>query len=170
MLAAFSGEWLAAGGHPAGASRLALLLLAAAAMGLQSTAVRRLGQMSTTYLTSTLTGVITAVALRRWPAEWQRSTGILITALSWQHGVFLGACMASEKTAAADGQIGQLRRDPFAMLPFCGYNMGDYFAHWLAVGAVADQRSCRASTTSTGSARTPPAGSPGRATATTAAS
>jgi uncharacterized membrane protein YoaK (UPF0700 family) len=91
VLAAFSGEWLAAGGHPAGASRLALLLLAAAAMGLQSTAVRRLGQMSTTYLTSTLTGVITAIALRRWPAEWQRSTGILITALT---GAALGTLAA----------------------------------------------------------------------------
>jgi uncharacterized membrane protein YoaK (UPF0700 family) len=74
VLAAFSGEWLAVGGHPAMASRLALLLLAAAAMGLQGTAVRRLGQMSTTYLTSTLTGVISAIALGRRPDEWQRST------------------------------------------------------------------------------------------------
>jgi hypothetical protein len=91
VLAAFSGEWLAVGGHPAGASRLALLLLAAAAMGLQSTAVRRLGQMSTTYLTSTLTGVIAAVALRRRAAGWQRSTGILITAVT---GAALGTLAA----------------------------------------------------------------------------
>jgi phosphoenolpyruvate carboxykinase (GTP) len=63
---------------------------------------------------------------------------LVVEARSWQHGVFLGACMASEKTAAADGRVGELRRDPFAMLPFCGYNMGDYFAHWLSVEAMTD--------------------------------
>ena len=59
-------------------------------------------------------------------------------ALSWNHGVFLGSIMASEMTAAAAGTVGTLRRDPFAMLPFCGYHMGDYFKHWIEIGEKAD--------------------------------
>jgi phosphoenolpyruvate carboxykinase (GTP) len=69
----------------------------------------------------------------------QTKTPLVFQAYSWDHGVMIGSAVSSEMTAAAEGGLGQLRFDPFAMLPFCGYNMGDYWNYWLSIGKKTEE-------------------------------
>jgi uncharacterized membrane protein YoaK (UPF0700 family) len=93
ILVAFSAGWLISGSHRGAATRMVLLVLAAAAMGVQTAAVRRLGQMSTTYLTSTLTGLFAAVATRRMPEDWPRSVGVIVALVA---GAVFGSLAATQ--------------------------------------------------------------------------
>lgn len=102
LLTGFSVGWVVTSGRPAGAGRLALLAVAAAGMGVQSTAVRRLGPMSATYLTSTLTGLLEALSMRRRPPGWRRSCGVLAFLFA---GAGCGTLAVTEAAAALPAAI-----------------------------------------------------------------
>ena len=112
VLAGFSAGWLAADGHPSGGVRLTLLALTAAAMGMRSAAVRLLGQMSTTYLTSTLIGLVQSLAVRRVPRDWQRSTSVLIAFVA-------GAALGVAGAIASPALVPVVVLVPLAVVVLC---------------------------------------------------
>jgi uncharacterized membrane protein YoaK (UPF0700 family) len=112
VLAGFSAGWLAAGGHPAGGARMTLLVLTATAMGMQSAGVRLLGQMSSTYLTSTLIGIFQSLAVRRVPQDWLRSTAVLLAFVS---GAALGVAGALASPALVPAAV----MIPLAVVVLC---------------------------------------------------
>jgi uncharacterized membrane protein YoaK (UPF0700 family) len=112
VLAGFSAGWLAAGGHPSGGIRMTLLALTAAAMGMQSAAVRLLGQMSTTYLTSTLIGIFQTLAIGRVPPDWHRSTGVLLVFVA-------GAALGVAGDAASPALVPVVVMLPLAAVVLC---------------------------------------------------
>lgn len=123
LLAAFSAGWVITAGRPAGAGQLALLAAAAAAMGMQSTAVRRLGQMSSTYMTSTLTGVIAALAVRKRPEGLERS-------LSTFAAIVAGAAAGAVTSAYAVDWLPAVLLGPLALVVTCSLAIGSPAPAW----------------------------------------
>jgi uncharacterized membrane protein YoaK (UPF0700 family) len=125
VLAGFSGGWLAAGGHPSGHWQPVLLAVVSAAMGMQATAVRRLGPMSSTYLTSTVTALLEGLAMRSLPQEWSRSGGAVCTLVI---GAVCGGLAALQAPAAVPAAV----MVPLAVVLACRLGAGDGRANHLS--------------------------------------